>query len=89
MIDEGPLCCGHSRKASEKERGVFDGVESEDVQDDEGVGGEGGAFPAPLFEAEHGNALLLQGGFGEGDFVVLGLARDEVTHLQQRLIGDH
>jgi len=81
VVNEAVPPCAEQQKGT-----VFNGTHAKHVDDGEGVFGES-ALSVPLFEVAEGDAFLLQCGSDEGEFVLFGLARDEVALPQQTFLG--
>ena len=75
-------------EVADEERSVVHRTQPEKVHDDAGSRVEGSALPFPLFEVVQSYSLLSQCGLGEAEFILFGLARDEMAHLRKTLLAD-
>lgn len=88
VVNYGLLARRQRSEVAQEERSVLHRAQTEKVHDHAGSRVEGSAFPLPLSEVVQSHSLLAQSGLGEAEFVLLGLARDEVAHLRKAVFTD-
>jgi hypothetical protein len=76
-------------RAPQQKGRVLERTQPEEVDHRRLPGGQRETVPAPVGEGVQGDALLAQGGLREAEFVLLGLARDQVPHAREGLLGRH